>query len=99
MHLRAARVDFFGSILHRHVQGSIGAAALRTCPAGRIINHSLNLRMMVDGIQFVAWTKVKNTPTAASPTIAASENFPSFEPRNEYLLVRHGDAERFTVHF
>ena len=45
----------------------------------------------------MAGTEIKNPPAAARPAIAAAENFPALEPRNEHLLVGSRNPERFAV--
>src|SRR5689334_16905052 len=72
--------------------------ALRLRPFYRVVNHSLNLRVMVNRIKLVARTEIKNPPASTCPTIPSAENLAALKPGDEDLFVGCGNSERLAIH-
>lgn len=99
MNTGTSGIDPFPGVFDRYIAGGIGSATLGGGPADPVGNDPLDLRMMVNGVTFVARAEIKDATAAATPGASAPEHLAALEPGDEYQIVWSRDAEGFAVHF
>src|SRR5687768_6038843 len=95
----AFRRNFLARFHPRNIPRHLGCDASRPRPVNRISNYTLNFRLMINGIQLVAWAEIENPPCSTRPAAAAAQYIAAFEPRDEHQFLRFGDRERLAIHF
>src|ERR1043166_1236007 len=97
--LRAACRDSLTRFFHGNIARHMGRCTARTRPVNGVADRALNFRLMVNRIQLVAGTEIKNSSCTSRPAAAAAQHVTAFEPGDEYQLFRLRDRERLAVHF
>src|SRR5215467_7406201 len=80
VHLETAWNNFLARLLDGHMPRHLACYSLRLRPADRVIDHSLDERMMVNRIAFVTGAKIENPAAPPDPAISTAEDFAAFEP-------------------
>jgi hypothetical protein len=99
MYCAAMRDDVFPCLFDGNRVGRDLVPFLRLRPANAVGDHALDIRMMVDGVDFVPGAEVEDAAEAACPSRAAAEDFAALEPRHKDQFVRCWNSKGFTVHF
>src|ERR1043166_527770 len=97
--LRAVCRDSLSRFFHGNIARHMGRCTARTRPVNGVADRALNFRLMVNRIQLVAGTEIKNSSCTSRPAAAAPQHVTAFEPGDEYQLFRLRNRERLAVHF
>src|SRR5690606_29947572 len=71
----------------------------RSGPLDCVRDDVENLRMIVNGVGFVAGAEVEDAPLAAIETASAAEHLAAFKPADEDEFIRRRYVKALTVHF
>src|ERR1051325_12224052 len=91
--------DLFRRLIDWNIARHVRRGASGARPVDGIANHPLDFRLMINWIQLVAGTEIKNASGPARPATAAAQHVAAFKPRDENQFLRLRNRERLAIHF